>query len=212
MRPLADPQRQRPVPVVLLRPVPGRSRHPRAVGRHQTACRVGHFGVVDVLPGLGGDRAGGGAGAGRGVAGAYSPRCAAVGAALAVDPAGARRCHCGIGRRQSDIDVGSASLGLGGLLDFLRITALSIVLLGLGAHGVVDHQCRRNRARGGHFGPPAAAVADPGRRVVGRFGAGAARLPDADRRIPGALRRAPVAAQTGAPHAAGAPAALGAGS
>jgi energy-coupling factor transport system ATP-binding protein len=31
------------------------------------------------------------------------------------------------------IQVGSVSLGLGGLLDFLRITALSIVLLGLGA-------------------------------------------------------------------------------
>lgn len=31
------------------------------------------------------------------------------------------------------IDLGGASLGLGGLLNFLRITALSIVLLGLGA-------------------------------------------------------------------------------
>jgi energy-coupling factor transport system ATP-binding protein len=32
-----------------------------------------------------------------------------------------------------EIQVGTASIGLGGLLDFLRLTALSIVLLGMGA-------------------------------------------------------------------------------
>ena len=62
-------------------------------------------------------------------------------------------------------------------------------------NGVLDHQRRRNRACASDFGPPAAAVADPGRRMGGGFGARAARLPDADRRIPGALRGPPAAAQ-----------------
>lgn len=38
-----------------------------------------------------------------------------------------------LGGGQPDVHIGSVELGLGGLLYFLRITALSIVLLGLGA-------------------------------------------------------------------------------
>ena len=93
------------------------------------------------------------------------------------------------------VDLGSVEVGLGGLFNFLRITALSIVLLGLGAHGVVDHQRRRDRARGSHIGPATAAAADPDRRLGGRVRAGAAGVSDADRRVPGAVRRPPAAAQ-----------------
>ena len=82
---------------------------------------------------MGDDRAGGGAGAGGGLDRTHSARRAAVGTALAVDPAGLRRYHRDVGRRQSEISMGGVDLGLGGALHFLRITALSVVLLGLGA-------------------------------------------------------------------------------
>ena len=68
------------------------------------------------------------------VAGAHSARRIAVDSALAVDTArhlgGVTATFAG---GSPVIDFGSVELGLGGLLNFLRITALSIVLLGLGA-------------------------------------------------------------------------------
>ena len=51
------------------------------------------------------------------------------------------------------IAVGSVELGLGGLLNFLRvITALTLVLLALGGFGVLHHQRRRNRSCTSDFG------------------------------------------------------------
>ena len=51
-------------------------------------------------------------------------------------------------------------------------------------HGVVDHQRRRDRARRREIGQAAAPAAGAGRRLGGRTGARAARVSDADRRVP----------------------------
>ncbi|AGL27785.1 transmembrane ATP-binding protein ABCtransporter [Mycobacterium tuberculosis CAS/NITR204] len=81
--------------------------------------------------------------------------------------------------------------------DFRRHRAVGCAP-GAGGDGVLDHQCCRNQPCGSHFGSAVSGVADPGRRMGGGVGARAARLPDVDRRIPGALRRAPAAAQADA--------------
>ena len=94
------------------------------------------------------------------------------------------------------LSIGGLEIGLGGTLNFLRHHRAVDRAARAGGDGVLDHQRRRNRACVGDFGPPAAAIADSGRRMGGGFGARAARLPDVDRRIPGALRRSPAAAQT----------------
>ena len=67
------------------------------------------------------------------MAGADPPRRIAFDTAVAVDPA----CFSAASPPHSQaaapvIEIGGLELGLGGLLKFLRITALSIVLLGLG--------------------------------------------------------------------------------
>ena len=74
------------------------------------------------------------AGADDRVAGAHTARRAAVDTALAVGPVDPRRPsppRSPAAARSSRL--GSVEVGLGGLFNFLRITALSIVLLGLGA-------------------------------------------------------------------------------
>jgi hypothetical protein len=79
------------------------------------------------------DRVGRGAGAGDGAAGRRDARRPAVGARVVVDSAapGWRDRH--LRRWRPGDDLGSVNIGFGGLLSFLRITVLSIVLLGLGA-------------------------------------------------------------------------------
>ena len=94
------------------------------------------------------------------------------------------------------ISVGGLHIGLGGALHFLRITALSIVLLGLGAMVSWTTNVAEIGPALATLGRPLKTVADPGRRMGGGVGARAARLPDVDRRIPGALRRPPAASQT----------------
>jgi len=60
--------------------------------------------------------------------------------------------RCDIGRRQSGDPGGHGLARSRRLLNFLRFAALSIVLLGMGAIGVVDHQCRRkSRPRWPHW-------------------------------------------------------------
>ena len=170
-------------------------RRPRIVGRDEIDCGPGYFAAADVLSRVGGDRATGPAAVVGSAGRTYSPGRVAVGAALVVDPAGRRRCHGDLGQWRSGDPVWQR-------LDRSRRPA------GLSAHhrdvdrvarfrrdGVVDHQRRRHRTRGGHVGSPAAVVADPDRRLVGRGGAGTAHFPDADRRIPGAARRPPITAE-----------------
>ena len=122
-------------PVVLLRPVPGTSVDPRTVGGHQAdrgasssrccwrSIRAGcRSALVAALV------------ARRHPAGAHPAGCGAVGAEVAV---AADRCsavsppHWPEAVRCSHL--WSVDIGLGGLLNFSRITALSIVLLALGA-------------------------------------------------------------------------------
>ena len=63
----------------------------------------------------------------------HSPRRATVPPSVAVDHVAHRRHHHNIGRGHPQIQVGTITLGLGGLLAFLRFTALSVVLLGMAA-------------------------------------------------------------------------------
>ncbi len=131
--PAKHPTRRRPRPVVLLRPVPGRS----AVNELWAGTKLlVVFGISVLL--------------------AAFPGWAAIGLSAALLVAGVRVAHIPRGVLPSvprwlwillaivgataalaggspQIHVATVSLGLGGLLDFLRLTALSIVLLGLGA-------------------------------------------------------------------------------
>ena len=61
------------------------------------------------------------------------------------------------------IDFGSIEVGLGGLFNFLRITALSIVLLGLGAMVSWTTNVAEIAPGRSQIGAPAATVADPRR-------------------------------------------------
>ena len=83
-------------------------------------------------------------------------------------------------------------LELGGLLKFLRVTALSIVLLGLGALVSWTTNVAEIAPAVATLGRPLRA-ANAGRRLGGHTGAGVAGVPDADRRVQRALRGAPAA-------------------
>ena len=131
--PAKRPTRRPPRPVVLLRPVPGRSPiHELWAGTKLLVV----FGISVLLT--------------------FYPGWVAIGLLAALVLAGVRVARIPRGVLPSVprwlwillaivgvtavlaggspvIQVGTVSLGLGGLLDFLRITALSIVLLGLGA-------------------------------------------------------------------------------
>ncbi len=131
--PAKHPTRRRPRPVVLLRPVPGRSAiHELWAGTKLIVV----FGISVLL--------------------AVFPGWAAIGLSAALLLAGVRVARIPRGVLPSvprwlwillaivgitatlaggspQIHVGTVSLGLGGLLNLLRLTALSIVLLGLGA-------------------------------------------------------------------------------
>ena len=100
------------------------------------------------------------------------------------------------------IDVGSIQLGLGGLFNFLRITALSIVLLGLGAMVSWTTNVAEIAPAVANIGTAAACAANTGRRMGGGPGIGVARLPDADRRVPRPLRGAQAEAQGRGDHQA----------
>ena len=184
-------------PVVLLIPVPGTVDHPRFVGRHQTAGCFRCFGAADVLPGLGDDRVGGGPGAGGAQDRAHSARRAAVGTALAVDRSRPGRFFtAALAGGSPVISMGGVEIGLGGALNFLRITALSIVLLGLGAMVSWTTNVAEIGPALATLGRPLRLLRIPVDEWAVAVGARAARLPDVDRRIPGALRRSPAAAQT----------------
>ena len=62
-----------------------------------------------------------------------------------------------------DIAIGGAEIGLGGLLNFLRITVLSIVLLALGAMVSWTTNVADIAPCGRDIGPAAAGVSHPGR-------------------------------------------------
>ena len=119
--------------------------------------------------------------------------------------------HRGVRRRQPGDRLGSVHVGLGGLLNFLRITALSIVLLGLGALVSWTTNVAEIAPAVATLGRPLRLLRIPDRRLGGRAGVGAAGVPDADRRVPGAVRGAQAAARSGADDAPGpAPAPVGA--
>ena len=101
-------------------------------------------------------------------------------------------------------------LGLGGLLKFLRHHRAVDRAARARWHGVVDHQRRRNRARCRETRTPAARAADTRRRLGGHHCAGAAGISHADRRVPHPVRGAQSAPQAGAHDAAGPQAPLGA--
>jgi energy-coupling factor transporter ATP-binding protein EcfA2 len=126
-------RRRRPRPVVLLRPVPGRSAIHELWAGTKLIVAFGISMLLAVLPGW-----------------------AAIGLSAALLVAGVRIARIPRGVLPSvsrwlwillaiaaitgtlaggvpQIHVGTVSLGLGGLLTFLRLTALTIVLLGLGA-------------------------------------------------------------------------------
>ena len=131
--PAKRPNRRPPRPIVLLRPVPGRSAiHELWAGTKLIVV----FGLSVLLT--------------------FYPGWLAIALAAALVLAAARLAHIPPGALPSVprlvwillviggiaatlaggdpvIQLGTVSLGLGGLLDFLRITALSIVLLGAGA-------------------------------------------------------------------------------
>jgi energy-coupling factor transporter ATP-binding protein EcfA2 len=131
--PAKHPTRRPPRPVVLLRPVPGRSAiHELWAGTKLIVV----FGISVLLT--------------------FYPGWVAIGLLAALVLAGAWLAHIPRGALPSVprwlwillaivgitatlaggdpvIQVGAVTVGLGGLLDFLRITAMSIVLLGLGA-------------------------------------------------------------------------------
>ena len=109
------------------------------------------------------------------------------------------------------VDLGSVEVGLGGLLSFLRITAVSIVLLGLGAMVSWTTNVAEIAPAVAKLGRPLRPLRIPGRRLGGDAGVGVAGIPDADRRVPRALRGPQAAAQRGAHHSTGAPAAVGDG-
>ena len=103
-----------------------------------------------------------------------------------------------IGGGPPEVHIGSVGLELGGLFNFLRITVLSIVLLGLGAMVSWTTNVAEVRAGGRDARPTAAATADPDRRVGCGAGFGASCVPDVDRRIPRSVRGSPAAATSGA--------------
>jgi energy-coupling factor transporter ATP-binding protein EcfA2 len=131
--PVKRPTRRRPRPVVLLRPVPGRSAiHQLWAGTKLIVV----FGISLLLT--------------------LYPAWEVIGLLAALALAGAWLAHIPRGALPSvprwlwillavvgviaalaggspEIHVGTVSLGLGGLLDFLRLTALSVVLLSMGA-------------------------------------------------------------------------------
>ncbi len=131
--PAKRPSRHSRRPVVLLRPVPGRSAiHELWAGTKLLVV----FGISALLT--------------------FYPGWVAIGLTAAVAASAARLAHIPRGALPSVprlvwillaiagfaatlaggnpvIQVGTVSLGLGGLLDFLRVTSLSLVLLGLGA-------------------------------------------------------------------------------
>jgi energy-coupling factor transporter ATP-binding protein EcfA2 len=131
--PAERPTRRAPRPVVLLRPVPGRS------AIHELWAGTKLLAVAGISMFL-----------------TFFPGWVAIGALGALVLAGAWVAHIPRGVLPSvprwlwillavfviiatlaggspQVQLGTVSLGLGGLLDFLRIAALSIVLLGLGA-------------------------------------------------------------------------------
>ena len=132
-------------------------RHPRPVGGHETHRGGGHRRAADVLPGLGADRRGRRSRARRprGWRGFRAARCRRyrAGCGSCSFLGGVTAAFAG---GSPVIELVGLDLGLGGLLKFLRITALSIVLLATRRHGVVDHQRRRDRARRGETGQAAA--------------------------------------------------------
>src|SRR5690606_4673657 len=178
-------------------PRPRRQRRAPAVGGHQAARRRRHRGAVDLLSRLGADRGGGAADRPRRETGRHPARGAAVDPGVAVGAAVPRRAERHLRRRGPDHRPRLGGAGAGRAAEVPAHHRAVDRAARPRRHGVVDDERRRDRARRRDFGPPAAGAADPGRRVGGRAGVGAAGLPDADRRVPGALRRAPVAAPAG---------------
>ena len=114
-----------------------------------------------------------------------------------------------LGGGEPVLHLWSIDVEVGGLLKFLRITAVSIVLLATGAlvswtTNVADVAPAVATSR-----PAAAAAADPGRRLGRGAVAVAAGLPDAARRVPPALRGPQVTAAAGAARRQDAPPTLG---
>ena len=109
------------------------------------------------------------------------------------------------------IELFGLDLGLGGLLKFLRITALSIVLLALGGMVSWTTNVAEIAPAVAKLGRPLRALRVPVDDWAVDAGFGAARLPDADRRIPHSVRGAQPASQAGAHHAAGPQASMGIG-
>ncbi|WP_082930037.1 DUF2232 domain-containing protein [Mycobacterium sp. 1164966.3] len=127
------PARRSPRPVVLLRPVPGRSRVHELWAGTKLLAALGISAFLTVNPGW--------------LAIGLMAALVLAGVWVAGIPRGALPSvprwlwillaivgtTAALAGGSPEIHVGPFSLGLGGLLDFLRISALSIVLLGLGA-------------------------------------------------------------------------------
>ena len=88
------------------------------------------------------------------------------------------------------IDLGSVELALGGLLTFLRITAVSIVLLGLGAMVSWTTNVAEIAPAVATLGRPLRPLRIPVDDWAVALALGVAGVPDADRRVPRALRGA----------------------
>ena len=129
----APARRQQRKPVVLLRPVPGRTVIHDLWAGTKLIVVAGIGVLLTFYPGwvpIGFVAA---LVLAVGLAGPNSARCLAVDTALAVVPAALGGVTAAFAGGSPVIELGGLDAGLGGLLKFLRITALSIVLLGLGA-------------------------------------------------------------------------------
>ena len=173
----------------------GRQRHPPTVGRHETSLGGGHRGADDLLPRLGSHRA--------------VALLVLTAAWIARIPRGTlpsipgwlwcpavsrrpdRHLRRGQPRHRSRPDRGRARRSVQFPAHHRVVDRPSRTR----RDGVVDDQCRRNRPGRRDIGAPAAAVADPRRRMGGVAGAGVAGVPDADRRVPRSLRGTQAEAQ-----------------
>ena len=102
-----------------------------------------------------------------------------------------------------EVVIGSLHVGLGGLLNFLRITAVSIVLMGLGFLVSWTTNVSDVAPAVATLGRPLRRAAGTDRRLGGRNCVGAAGIPDVHRRVPAAVCRPQAATETAAGHPPG---------
>ena len=161
--------RRPPRPVVLLRPVPGRSPIHELWAGTKLIVVFGISVLLTFYPGWA-------------AIGLLAATCWSECAASSYSPGVLPRCRAGSGSCWPSSGI-TALLAGGSPVDprghglarsrrpvgFLASHRAVDRVARPGRAGVVDYQCRRNRSCGGHSGSSTATVADPGRRLGGRI-------------------------------------------